>query len=77
MRTTLVPILTLALLVGCSGEQESADSVPADTITQRQRDSAIGASKLPGAQGVRGALEASDAASSRAARIDSLSGGGH
>lgn len=75
MRTILIPVLALAVVAGCSGEQSSADDVPADTITQRQRDSAIGASKLPGAQGVRGALEASDAASSRAATIDSLSGG--
>jgi hypothetical protein len=35
------------------------------------RDSVIGASQLPGAQGVRGALRVSDSAASRRAREDS------
>lgn len=69
----------LAVLTGCSGGQAgsgmAADTISPDSITRRQRDSAIGASNLPGAQGVRGALEASDAAAARAAAIDSLSGG--
>ncbi len=39
--------------------------------TQRERDSVIGASKLPGAGGVRGALRAADSAAARNARIDS------
>ena len=40
--------------------------------TQRERDSVLGASKLPGAQGVRGALRASDSAAARNARLDSV-----
>jgi len=39
---------------------------------QRERDSVLGASKLLGAQGVRGALRASDSASARNARLDSV-----
>lgn len=58
-----------------SGSGTAADTVSPDSITRRQRDSAIGASGLPGAQGVRGALEASDAAAARAAAIDSMAGG--
>jgi hypothetical protein len=72
-------VLSVALAVaGCSGgppdSGEAADTgtPPADSITDRQRDSVIGASGLPGAQGVRGALEASDAAAERAAILDSL-----
>jgi hypothetical protein len=41
-------------------------------MTQRQRDSAISESKLPGARGVGRALDASDAAAARAAAADSL-----
>jgi len=63
-------ILGAVLLVACGGG--SGDGTPADTLTQRQRDSAIGASRLPGAQGVRGALEASDTAAARRALLDSL-----
>jgi hypothetical protein len=33
--------------------------------SERERDSIIGASQLPGAQGVRGALRASDSAQAR------------
>ena len=40
--------------------------------TQRERDSVLGGSKLPGAQGVRGALRASDSAAARNARLDSV-----
>ena len=61
----------LLLLAACSGQ--GGDGTPADTLTQRQRDSVIGASRLPGAGGVRGALEASDSAAARRALLDSLS----
>ena len=40
--------------------------------TQRERDSVLGASQLPGARGVRGALGASDSAAARNARLDSV-----
>jgi hypothetical protein len=68
-RVTLAVLLLLAL--GCS----SPERAPAeDPDAQRARDSAIGASKLPGAAGVRGALRASDSASARRAREDSVTG---
>jgi len=41
--------------------------------TQRERDSLIGASNLPGAAGVRGALRAADSSAVRNARLDSMS----
>jgi hypothetical protein len=40
--------------------------------SQRERDSVLGASRLPGARGVRGALEASDSAAARTSRLDSV-----
>jgi hypothetical protein len=40
--------------------------------TERERDSVIGQSKLPGAHGVQGALQAGDSARARAAALDSL-----
>ena len=55
------------LAAGCSSE--TATRQPR---TERERDSAIGASSLPGARGVRGALGASDSAAARRARLDSL-----
>ena len=59
-------VLGLGLAAGCtSGEQRRE-------ATQRERDSVIGASKLPGAAGVRGALRAADSAAARNARADSV-----
>jgi hypothetical protein len=64
MRTImLLAILTIA---GCRSSSSAARPT-----TERERDSAIGASQLPGAQGVRGALRVSDSATARREREDS------
>ena len=65
MRTLLV---LLALSAGVSSCRRT-DSTP-PPASERERDSIIGASQLPGAQGVRGALRASDSAAARRARED-------
>jgi hypothetical protein len=52
------------------GPGEQTDTEPA--LTQRQRDSAIGASTLPGARGVTRALGVADSAAVRNSRLDSL-----
>lgn len=69
MVARLVVLVTLA--TACTGGGKANAGRP-DTLTQRQRDSAIGASGLPGAQGVRGALGAQDSARARNARLDSI-----
>lgn len=58
----------LAAAFGCGKEEPKR----ASELTERQRDSVIGASQLPGAQGVRGALRVSDSADARRARYDSV-----
>lgn len=60
-----------AIFVGAALWACSADAPPPDR-TDRERDSLIGQSILPGARGVRGALGASDSASARNARLDSI-----
>lgn len=61
------------ILAACSGgDQGSADATVEDTLTRRQRDSIIGESPLPGAQGVQGALRAADSAAARNERLDSI-----
>jgi hypothetical protein len=64
-------VLLCVVLMGCA-KAESGHRAAADSLTQRQRDSAVGASRLPGAAGVRGALRAQDSAAARAAQIDSI-----
>ena len=54
-------------IVSCGGGSERR--VPED---ERARDSTIGASQLPGAQGVRGALRTADSAAARRSREDSV-----
>jgi hypothetical protein len=64
---TIVAVGLLAALAGCG---ESAGR--GGPIDERARDSTIGASQLPGAQGVRGALRTADSAAARRAREDSI-----
>jgi hypothetical protein len=59
--------LAATFVLGCGG---GSSGVAKDSLTQRQRDSVIGASQLPGAQGVRGALRVSDSAAARRDRED-------
>lgn len=64
-------ILLCLMLAGC-GKSERPSSATTDTLTRRQRDSVLGASRLPGARGIRGALTAQDSAAARNARVDSI-----
>lgn len=75
MRPALALLACLGLLPGCSDGGPDSAGVPADSVTQRQRDSAVGASGLPGARGVTGAMDAADAAAARAAAHDSMTEG--
>ena len=59
--------LILVAIVGCSGPVQAKKP-----RSERERDSILGASQLPGARGVRGALKASDSADARNARLDSV-----
>ncbi len=67
----LATLVGLFLLAACAKAAPSRSGA-GDTLTRRQKDSVIGASKLPGSQGVRGALQAQDSAAARQARIDSI-----
>ncbi len=67
MRVSILFLTAATLALGCSGGSSAAGR---DSLSQRQRDSMIGASQLPGAQGVRGALRVSDSAAVRRERED-------
>jgi hypothetical protein len=68
MRLALLWILIPIALAACLADHVERRA-PA---TERERDSVIGASRLPGAKGVQGALRASDSADSRRVREDSV-----
>jgi hypothetical protein len=69
-RTRVVIVALLTLVAGCASEVEGNRR---DTMTQRQRDSVLAQSQLPGAAGVGKALKAADSAKARQAQIDSAS----
>jgi hypothetical protein len=64
MRHCLICLLVLSALTGCGGDHAERRAPK----SERERDSTIGASRLPGAQGVGGALKAADSAASRRAQ---------
>ena len=63
-------IAVCLLLAGCGGQ--SGRSRAADTLTERQRDSMLAKSSIPGARGVGAALRAADSASARIRATDSV-----
>ena len=60
-----------ATVVACGGQDTARND--RDTMTQRQKDSVLAQSQLPGARGVGMALSASDSAKARQAQLDSAS----
>jgi hypothetical protein len=64
-------MLLCLLLLACAKAAPSKTAAT-DTLTRRQKDSILGASRLPGARGIRGALSAQDSAAARNARADSI-----
>jgi hypothetical protein len=71
MKALVAIVLAATIVAACSDKPAEQ---PAQRTPEQQRaiDSTIGASALPGAQGVRGALAASDSAARRKALHDSL-----
>jgi hypothetical protein len=67
-RLSAATFVIAAVFLGC-GKKEPPDAAK---HTERERDSTIGASQLPGATGVRGALRVSDSAGARRAREDTV-----
>jgi hypothetical protein len=67
-------LLVVAAVVGAACSKSPDEAPPPRTpAEQRAIDSTVGASRLPGAGGVQGALRASDSAAARARTLDSLS----
>ncbi len=65
--------LATAVLLACgSGASDQDATVSVDSLTQRQRDSMIGASGLPGARGITRAQRITDSLNARSAAPDSI-----
>ncbi len=73
MHRTLASILLAFLLTACGGKPEKSSAAPGDSLTERQRDSILAASRIPGARGVGAAMRAADSTSARIRASDSVS----
>jgi hypothetical protein len=69
--TALLTVAT-ALTVSACGGSKPQSKAPPKPVTERQRDSAIGASGLPGASGIRRAQQVTDSLNAQNARLDSI-----
>jgi hypothetical protein len=63
----LAPLVVLLISAACSHHTDAKRRA-----TERERDSVLGGSQLPGATGVRGAMRAQDSAAAQNARLDSV-----
>ena len=68
-------VLLLFSIAACSGGGSSQQTVNRDTLTQRQKDSILAQSKIPGASGVGRAMTAADSASARVRAADTAGQG--
>ncbi len=70
MKQTIVALLVLS--VACGGDSKDKQAVNRDTLTERQKDSILAKSRIPGASGVGRAMTAADSTSAGAHRADSV-----
>lgn len=68
-----VVLASLLLAAACGSKSEEPAPTTRSKEQQRAVDSTVGASALPGARGVQGAMKAADSAAARNRELDSLS----
>ena len=65
-------VLFLLLLTACGGKPEKSSAAPGDSLTERQRDSILAGSRIPGARGVGAAMRYADSTSAHIRATDSV-----
>lgn len=69
-----LPVLMALALIAVAGcAEEPKIDKPRSEMTQRERDSTVAISRLPGSQVVKQAMDVSDSEKARAAEFDSAS----
>jgi hypothetical protein len=72
MKATIVAFLVLSLAACGGGDKPDKQTVNRDTLTERQKDSILAKSSIPGASNVGRAMRAADSTSAGAHRADSV-----
>ena len=70
--STLLVVASFAACSGGGGGGGAAGGGPGDTLTERQRDSILAQSRIPGARGVGSAMRAADSTSARVRVTDTI-----
>jgi hypothetical protein len=68
-------VLIVLIAAACGGGAAKSDTgtgAKTDTLTRRQKDSVLAASKIPGAAGVRAAMKAADSTSAHINALDTV-----
>lgn len=71
MRTPRSVVLLALVIAGCSTEPKKT-AINRDTMTQRQKDSVLGATRIPGASNISRAQRAADSLSAQARALDTI-----
>ena len=73
-RQRMVP-LVIALVTACALGACAKSQAPQRQLTERERDSTLGKSAIPGGAAVTRALEVSDSSAARAQRMNGVASG--
>jgi hypothetical protein len=65
-------LLSLAALAGCGGGAKPKAAAATDSLSERQRDSILAKSRIPGANAVGKAMTAADSTSARVRATDTI-----
>ena len=73
MRRIYLWLAASALAIACgTGDASKQPAINRDTLTERQRDSVLGQSRIPGASGVAKAMRVADSTSARVQSTDTI-----
>ena len=65
-------MVLVTLLAACGGGGKPKTAAATDSLTERQRDSVLAKSRIPGASGVGRAMSAADSTSARVRASDTI-----
>ncbi len=69
---SILLVVPICLIAACGSSDKSRQTVNRDTLTERQKDSILAGSKIPGARAVGRAMKAADSMSARVQRSDTV-----
>ena len=69
---SILRVVPICCIAACGSSDKSSQTVNHDTLTERQKDSILANSKIPGAHAVGNAMRAADSTNARVLRTDTV-----